>query len=78
MSWMIMPTPGDDALCKGACKHVDCAQYRKEAKWECHLCHKPLGFSVKVTRYGPADDFGTPPMVHFVCALRDLDRIRAG
>jgi hypothetical protein len=78
MGWIITPKPGDDALCAKPCKHIDCAQYRKEAKWHCHLCEKPLGHGAKIIRYGdngcgPHD----PPLVHYLCAEKDANAHRA-
>ncbi len=78
MAWMIIPEPGGEFLCAEPCNHLDCAAYRREAKWECPLCKKPLGHGVKVTRYGGEDDLGTPALSHWICALKDLEKPRGG
>lgn len=66
-----LASPGTDyGPCKKDCKHIDCAETRKQAATHCFRCWMVIGYEVRFYR---ADD---GRLVHAVCEERHAEASR--
>ena len=51
MGWGTLPAPGTKlGPCAAECKHIDCAQTRRDATAECGKCDRPIGYDEPLYR----------------------------
>jgi hypothetical protein len=77
-----LPKPGTKhGPCEGACKHLDCAEVKREAELICRLCKDPIGFErgfFRMFSRGPLGELieGRDERVHSSCAYDESESKR--
>ncbi len=73
MAWAILSRPGTKyGPCKKECKHVDCAETRRQAAALCGYCGKPIGYGYK---FSETPDKG---FAHWLCEPEPVRRTAGG